>query len=65
MAGRKTGRQLSPAALIDLVTPQQPVEYRLGYRNFYALTRYSRSSFYPMAVLDLAEELRAGQPSLQ
>jgi len=51
-----------PAALIDLVTPQQPVEYRLGYRNFYVLTRYNRSSFYAMAVLDLASELRAGQP---
>ncbi|TRZ66169.1 MAG: lytic murein transglycosylase B [Rhodocyclaceae bacterium] len=52
-----------PAALIDLVTPQQPVEYRLGYRNFYVLTRYNRSSFYAMAVLDLATELRARQPS--
>lgn len=49
-----------PAALIDLATPQQPVEYRLGYRNFYVLTRYNRSSFYAMAVLDLARELRAG-----
>jgi membrane-bound lytic murein transglycosylase B len=37
------------------------VEYRLGYRNFYVLTRYNRSSFYAMAVLDLANELRAGQ----
>lgn len=51
-----------PAALIDLVTPRQPVEYRLGYRNFYVLTRYNRSSFYAMAVLDLARELRAGRP---
>jgi membrane-bound lytic murein transglycosylase B len=51
-----------PAALIDLATPQQPLEYRLGYRNFYVLTRYNRSSFYAMAVFDLAQELRAGQP---
>jgi len=50
-----------PAALIDLVTPQQPTEYRLGFRNFYALTRYNRSSFYAMAVADLAEELRRGR----
>ena len=50
-----------PAALIDLVTPQQATEYRLGYRNFYALTRYNRSSFYAMAVNDLAEELRRDQ----
>jgi len=47
-----------PAALIDLVTPQQPTEYRLGYGNFYVLTRYNRSSFYAMAVYDLARELR-------
>ena len=46
-----------PAALIDLVTPQQPTEYRLGYHNFYVLTRYNRSSFYAMAVYDLAREL--------
>lgn len=54
-----------PAALIDLATPQQPVEYRLGYRNFYVLTRYNRSSFYAMAVLDLARELLAGRPAPQ
>ena len=47
-----------PAALIDLATPQQPTEYRLGYRNFYVLTRYNRSSFYAAAVLDLARVLR-------
>ena len=47
-----------PTALIDLVTPQQATEYRLGYRNFYVITRYNRSSFYAMAVNDLAEELR-------
>jgi len=47
-----------PAALIDLVTPRQPTEYRLGYHNFYVLTRYNRSSFYAMAVLELARELR-------
>lgn len=48
-----------PAALIDLVTPQQPTEYRLGYHNFYVLTRYNRSSFYAIAVYDLALELRS------
>lgn len=47
-----------PVALIDLVSPQQPTEFRLGYRNFYVLTRYNRSSFYAMAVYDLARELR-------
>jgi membrane-bound lytic murein transglycosylase B len=46
-----------PAALIDLVTPQAATEYRLGYRNFYVITRYNRSSFYGAAVMDLAAEL--------
>ena len=31
-----------PAALIDFVTPQGTTEYRLGYRNFYVITRYNR-----------------------
>jgi len=47
-----------PAALIDLVTPQGATEYRLGYRNFYVITRYNRSSFYAAAVMDLAAALR-------
>lgn len=47
-----------PAALIDLVTPDAPTEYRLGYQNFYVITRYNRSSFYAAAVMDLAESLK-------
>lgn len=53
------------AALIDLTTPDEETEYRLGYRNFYVITRYNRSSFYASAVNDLAEALkdrRARQP---
>ena len=48
-----------PAALIDLASPAAPTEYRLGFNNFYVLTRYNRSSFYAAAVTDLAETLRA------
>lgn len=48
-----------PAALIDLVTPQQATKYRLGFRNFYVLTRYNRSSFYATAVWELAQTLKA------
>ena len=47
-----------PAALVDLVTPGGATEYRLGYRNFYVITRYNRSSFYAAAVMDLAAALR-------
>ncbi|MDE2599310.1 MAG: lytic murein transglycosylase B [Rhodocyclaceae bacterium] len=46
------------AALIDLITPDQSTEYWLGYQNFYVITRYNRSSFYAMAVHDLAQALR-------
>lgn len=47
-----------PAALIDFVTPNAATEYRVGYGNFFVITRYNRSSFYAAAVMDLAAELR-------
>lgn len=47
-----------PAALIDLVAPDQPTEYWVGFDNFYVITRYNRSSFYAMSVFQLAESLR-------
>ncbi|MCC6657680.1 MAG: lytic murein transglycosylase B [Rhodocyclaceae bacterium] len=47
-----------PCALIDLATPDEATEFWLGYRNFYVITRYNRSSFYAMAVYALAQELR-------
>lgn len=51
-----------PAALIDLVAPDEPTEYWVGFDNFYVITRYNRSSFYAMAVFQLAEALRLAQP---
>jgi membrane-bound lytic murein transglycosylase B len=53
-----SGRKVT---LIDLVTPDAPTEYWLGYDNFYVLTRYNRSSFYAMAVFQLAREIRAAR----
>lgn len=50
-----------PAALIDLITPNAMTEYRLGYRNFYVITRYNRSSFYAATVTDLAAALRSSK----
>ena len=51
------------ATLIDLETPGADTEYWVGYRNFYAITRYNRSNFYAMAVFQLADTLRIGHAS--
>ena len=47
-----------PAALLDFTSTNSPTEYRLGYQNFYVITRYNRSRFYAAAVMDLAAELK-------
>lgn len=46
------------ATVFDLPTPGADTQYWVGYRNFYVITRYNRSSFYAMAVFELAEALR-------
>jgi membrane-bound lytic murein transglycosylase B len=48
----------TPVALIELESPGAATEYRLGLRNFYALTRYNRSVLYASAVYDLAQEIK-------
>jgi len=58
VGGDATALGERPGALIDLVSPDQPTEYWVGFANFYAITRYNRSSFYAMAVFQLAEALR-------
>ncbi len=54
------GSQLHPTltTLFDLPTPGEAAQYWVGYRNFYVITRYNRSSFYAMSVFELAEEIR-------
>ena len=47
-----------PAALIDYVTPDGQTEYRIGYQNFFVITRYNRSTFYATVVSDLARSLK-------
>jgi len=47
-----------PAALYRLSTATAP-EYRLGFHNFYVITRYNRSVNYAMAVYELASGIRA------
>lgn len=45
------------AALISLEGEDGPV-YRLGYNNFYAITRYNLNKRYAMAVVELGELIR-------
>ncbi len=51
-----------PLALIDLPNGDAPTTYLLGANNFYVITRYNRSSFYAMAVIELADALRSSRP---
>jgi membrane-bound lytic murein transglycosylase B len=50
------------AVLIRLDGADGP-EFRIGFANFYAITRYNRSQLYASAVNDLAEALAAAWPS--
>jgi len=43
--------------LVELETAGKASEYWLGLDNFYVLTRYNRSSFYAIAVFELAREI--------
>ena len=47
-----------PFSLIDLISPEQETEFWWGYNNFYVLTRYNRSSFYAMSVMQLATSIQ-------
>jgi membrane-bound lytic murein transglycosylase B len=48
----------APAVLIALVGADGP-EYRVGFSNYYAITRYNHSELYASAVNDLAEAIAA------
>ncbi len=45
-------------SLIDLPDGDKPTQFVLGTNNFWVITRYNRSYFYAMSVIDLARALR-------
>jgi len=47
-----------PLALVELQNGDAPSLYVAGTENFYVITRYNQSSYYAMAVIDLAREVR-------
>jgi len=57
-AGARHG---GPLALVELENGGGPLAYFAGTSNFYAVTRYNWSSYYAMAVILLAEALRAAR----
>ncbi len=65
--GGLRGQGMTVASTLDdatacLVIPaalSSGTSYRVGFRNFYVITRYNRSPMYAMAVNDLAEAIAA------
>jgi membrane-bound lytic murein transglycosylase B len=51
----------APATLIAVDQPDG-VHWRVGYENFYAITRYNRSPLYAMAVFELATAVKERLP---
>lgn len=50
------------AALVELKDDDN-IQHWLGFQNFYVITRYNRSTFYAMSVLQLSEAIRAARNS--
>ncbi|SCX20167.1 membrane-bound lytic murein transglycosylase B [Nitrosomonas eutropha] len=50
------------SALLEL-NSQGNRQFWLGFRNFYAITRYNRSTFYAMSVFELARAIRVARSS--
>ena len=60
----ETGLPENAPAMLVALKMAAGTEYRVGFTNFYAITRYNRSHMYASAVSDLADAIaatRAGQ----
>lgn len=49
------------AVLVELDSTDAESEFRVGFRNFHVVTRYNRSSFYAISVIELAQAIRAAR----
>lgn len=54
----------TPVVLISAEQPDGPA-YRVGFKNFYVITRYNNSARYAMAVYDLAQAIAQRVPAAQ
>ncbi len=49
----------TPATIVNAPLAPDRANYRVGFNNFYVITRYNRSPLYAMAVSDLADAIAA------
>ena len=48
--------------LVDLQNGSEPTEYWVATNNFYTITKYNRSYFYAMSVVELGRAVRMARP---